>query len=160
LSSPARSRSRLSIPITPSWWRGRLVPDPGRQAADPDLGQDIVGALRGGREIGRGGEADGGGGGVQDALPDARDELEPLGVEVDEGHLIDAEIARVLGQLREQLNRAAAARTNDNDLQRAPPSAVIRVQRSKKRTSTKTRTCVSVGAACGGRVPGAIGARA
>ena len=69
--------------------RQRLVAEPGPLAADPELDEDEVGAVDRRVAIGRPDDAPGPALAGEHPLGEAADDREPLGVDVEEGDLVD-----------------------------------------------------------------------
>jgi len=103
--------------------RQRLVALAGGQPSHPDLGQDKVRSLEGPLEVRGRHQPDRRSRGIEHALADAGDELDPLDVEVNERHFVDIELPRIPGQLGEQLHGVAASAAHYDNLQRAPPES-------------------------------------
>ena len=113
----------VSWPIEPEPRRQRLVAEARGLAADAQLDEDEVGAVDGGVAIRRPDEP------ARPALPaehplgEPADDLEPLGVDVEQGELVDRQAVGAAREAVDELGRVGAAAADDRELQAHRPPA-------------------------------------
>ena len=106
----------VSWPTQPNRSGGRLVAQAGRLAAHPELDHDEVRAVDRGVAVGRGHEPAAPAAVVEHPAGEAADDVEPLGVDVEQRELVHAEALLAGGEAFHELGGVRAAASDDGDL--------------------------------------------
>ena len=111
----------VSWPITPNREGQRLVHEARGLAADAQLEQDEVRAIERGVAIAGQAQATRPVQPIEHPLGEAADDLEPVGVRVEQDELIDRQAVGPAHEAVDQLRRVGAAPADDRDLGAHPP---------------------------------------